>query len=280
MSSLSQEDLDAGWDDVDVAARQATLVEANTIPPSSMIRKKQEVALASLVASSSERVRKQPVVRDAAAMPTDAHERHRKPAELDGEQPIAASEAGNPAENAPDDRAEQRIGEPEPTPADLRQSSRATRHRSRWLVLGALAVVSLGSAYLIVRHNRHAQVTARATLPTRVTEGVRTAKLAPVVRDPVEKAVGQVTVVAAPAVVQGPASASGQLGESFSDAFVKHAASINSNWADAKKRNRVAETQSASRPKPGVNASGENPLDVLDQLEKVRKAKKASATQP
>jgi len=69
--------------------------------------------------------------------------------------------------------------------------------------------------------------------------------------------------------------------ESFADAFVKHAASANSNWAEVKKRIKAADTQSANRPnQTGVNASSDNPLGLLEQLEKTRKAKKQTSSQP
>jgi len=69
--------------------------------------------------------------------------------------------------------------------------------------------------------------------------------------------------------------------ESFADAFVKHAASANSNWAEVKKRIKAADAQSANRPnQTGVNASNDNPLGLLDQLEKARKAKKQTSSQP
>jgi len=69
--------------------------------------------------------------------------------------------------------------------------------------------------------------------------------------------------------------------ESFADAFVKHAATANSNWAEVKKRIKATDAQSANRPnQTGVSASSDNPLGLLDQLEKARKAKKQTSSQP
>ena len=74
-------------------------------------------------------------------------------------------------------------------------------------------------------------------------------------------------------------AASKPQGESFSDAFVKHAAAVNSNWADVKKHPKAADAASINRPASAAK-SGDDPLNVLDQLEKARKAKKQAASRP
>ena len=82
---------------------------------------------------------------------------------------------------------------------------------------------------------------------------------------------------ARPAVNASPAS------ESFSDAFVKHAAAVNSNWAEVKKHTRATDTAQVNRPAAagaGTAKANDNPLDLLDKLEKARKAKKQSPSKP
>jgi hypothetical protein len=69
--------------------------------------------------------------------------------------------------------------------------------------------------------------------------------------------------------------------ESFADAFLKHAASANSSWAEVKKRTKAADSQFANRSnQPAASAASDNPLGVLDQLEIARKAKKQTSGQP
>ncbi len=79
-----------------------------------------------------------------------------------------------------------------------------------------------------------------------------------------------------------PASDNNTQRESFSEAFVKHAASVNSNWAEVKKRSKVSEpnqsVRSAASGNPSNTTPAANPLDVLDKLEKARKAKKTGGS--
>ncbi len=75
-----------------------------------------------------------------------------------------------------------------------------------------------------------------------------------------------------------PAAAAGvgAQAESFSDAFAKHAATVNSSWAEVKKRPKLVESSGQPiKPNTASNAKADdNPLDLLDKLEKARKAKK------
>ena len=74
-----------------------------------------------------------------------------------------------------------------------------------------------------------------------------------------------------------PPSGASPQAESFSDAFVKHAATVNSSWAEVKKRPRFSESSQPAKSASTAHATAsDNPLDVLDKLEKARKAKKSS----
>jgi hypothetical protein len=80
-----------------------------------------------------------------------------------------------------------------------------------------------------------------------------------------------------------PAASAGPASESFSDAFVKHAAAVNSNWAEVKKHPRATDTAQVNRPAAagaGTAKANDDPLDLLDKLEKARKAKKQSPSKP
>jgi ABC-type proline/glycine betaine transport system ATPase subunit len=90
------------------------------------------------------------------------------------------------------------------------------------------------------------------------------------------------TVGSVSAVQTGvPARVPADPAESFSEAFVKHAASANSKWTDLKKRPKVIDPSQPSKPTQASGAKEDNnPMDVLNKLEKARKAKKLVGNAP
>ena len=78
-----------------------------------------------------------------------------------------------------------------------------------------------------------------------------------------------------------PAAATAGQAESFSESFVKHAASVDSKWGDVKKRPKVVDSNHPTKSSGAVDtAANDNPLEILNKLEKVRKAKKQAADTP
>jgi hypothetical protein len=154
-------------------------------------------------------------------------------------------------------------------------------------LLSAVASVALVISYWALHGGNRARPSAQ------VSTSSRTAPLSPI--GPFKSQADDIVVNAAvnakapfePVKVPAGANQAGvepgsvAQAESFADAFAKHAASANSNWAEVKRRIKAADAQSANRSnQAGVSASSDNPLGLLDQLEKTRKAKKQTSSQP
>ena len=151
----------------------------------------------------------------------------------------------------------------------------------RTIAIAAAAALFLVVGFLTIR-SRHTQrdqplvqskigdIQAQHVAPVSVPNPASTASEAAAVAK-------SAVPIGAPAPVR-PAPATGAQAESFSDAFVKHAATANSSWADVKKRPKAIESSQVNKPNAASNAkANDNPLDVLDKLEKARKAKKSVA---
>ena len=179
-------------------------------------------------------------------------------------------------------------------PAVARTEGAGTRSRQlRVMLWSAAALIGLGIGYVAL-HVRHAN--QQVAQPVNVTnvESKAINAAAPPARDPLAPSAPEVKAASDSVPAANSATLAGKAvnvdsasprpqSESFSDAFVKHAATVNSNWADVKKRPRVSESNSSSRPAAvaaPASKTGDDPLNVLDQLEKARKAKKQSANHP
>jgi len=167
------------------------------------------------------------------------------------------------------------------------QQSLGHAHALRIALWSAVASAALLISYWALHGGNSARPSAQASTSSRI------APLSPIgpsktqAEDIVIKTAVNAKVRSEPVEVPARANKAGiepesvAQAESFADAFAKHAASANSNWAEVKKRIKSADAQSANRPnQTGANASSDNPLGLLDQLEKARKAKKQTSGQP
>ena len=176
------------------------------------------------------------------------------------------------------------VDEPAAVGVTLRSDTeRHTIRHWRTIAIAAAAALFLVVGLLTIR-SRHAQ-TSRDQVQTKISD-IQAQQVAPVsVSNPASTA-GEAAAVAKSAVPTQigapqpvrPAPATGAQSESFSDAFAKHAATVNSSWADVKKRPKAIESSQLNKTNAASNAKGnDSPLDVLDKLEKARKAKSSVA---
>jgi hypothetical protein len=165
-------------------------------------------------------------------------------------------------------------------------TSVAKRGKSTALVLGAAAVLMGGLALFVLRP-KHAPTPVRMgtepapqlVQPAAVNNvnpevPVASAESAPSAN---QAAIASAAPPLATAAASAAPSASSSLtnGESFTDAFIKHAAKKDAKWADMKvkagaSKSTGAAPGAAKPPQPGNS----DPLDVLKRLEDSRKAKR------
>lgn len=162
-------------------------------------------------------------------------------------------------------------------------SGRAPVRNLRLLVWSTAALVGLVISYWLVHSGNKPRPDAHSTVslsaPLSLTGSSKSQADAVVVN----AAVRPMRPIDTPARANkiGVEPGSTVQAESFADAFAKHAASANSNWAEVMKRSKSTDAQSTNRSnQPAASASTDNPLGVLDQLEKARKAKKQTSGQP
>ncbi len=178
--------------------------------------------------------------------------------------------------------------QPEPValeaPSSATTESFAIRH---WRSIALAAAVALFAvAGLLSIRSKHSQArTEKPTVSTKIGD-MQSGRATPgVISNPAAVPIEAAAIArtAAPVAIGAPeparpTPAAGAQAESFSDAFVKHAATVNSSWADVKKRPKAVESSQSNKPVAASAAkTNDNPLDVLDKLEKARKAKKAGA---
>lgn len=337
MSSLSQEDLDAGWAEIDAAVSRVPLesmvapakkadarnpdltenqpeidagatllkpdivatVEANATQSESAILPEPESVPPQSVVTENATVRtgrrenvplKEPFIpveqksqllaSTLVDIPVDhpADDRTRAVVSVDMadsagfvEAPVAALPGSTTA--LADSVAERGVP---PAPA----AGRHTRRQWRTLVAAGVALALVVCALVSMRAGRkrvrHAQMKpqptlsqmVRAALPAKAPEAK--GSLVPNLADS-NSAAG---TVAAPQATA--ASSANSRSESFSDAFVKHAAKVDSNWANVEKRARTLESSQTTKGAGLPTKSTDDPLDVLDKLEKARKSKQST----
>jgi hypothetical protein len=133
----------------------------------------------------------------------------------------------------------------------------------RMIAIAAAATVALVVGLLAIRSKQRSRAPEQSAAVTRVA--------------PIQPGPALPIAVGAPESAR-PTSSTGasSQAESFSDSFAKHAATVNSSWAQVKKRPRAVESNQSVKPTAAASAKTEdNPLDVLDKLERARKAKKS-----
>ena len=133
----------------------------------------------------------------------------------------------------------------------------------RMIAIAAVATVALVVGLLAIRSKQRSRAPEQSAAVTRVA--------------PIQPGPALPIAVGAPESAR-PTSSTGasSQAESFSDSFAKHAATVNSSWAQVKKRPRAVESNQSVKPTAAASAKTEdNPLDVLDKLERARKAKKS-----
>jgi len=191
--------------------------------------------------------------------------------------PDARIESQPPSDSAKEEQRTVEVAPSQPTP------SFAIAHWRMIAVAGA-ALLALIVGLLLIRskhQTRLQQERSRAAHVVPVQQGLPA--VAHGEQTPPRVSVATAASGAVPATTrQAPASDNNAQKESFSEAFVKHAASVNSNWAEVKKRPKVSEpsqpVRSAASGNPSNAKPAANPLDVLDKLEKARKAKKTGGS--
>jgi len=177
------------------------------------------------------------------------------------------------------------LGLDEPAAVEVapRAESYAIRHW-KTIAIAAAAALFLLAGLLAIRSK---QAQTRRAQPVALSKigDIQSDHVAPAVASNPASTAGEAAAVAksaaptqigAPEPVR-PTPATGAQTESFSDAFVKHAASVNSSWAEVKKHPKAIDSSQLNKPTAASNAkANDNPLDVLDKLEKARKAKKSA----
>jgi hypothetical protein len=179
------------------------------------------------------------------------------------------------------------LGFDEPVAVAVASTSNAESFAIRhWRTIAIAAAVTLFLvAGLFSMRSKHTQTRSdKPAVPTKMGE-IQLEHVAPVVVSNPAIAASEAAAtrpattaeIGAPEPVR-PAAVSGAQAESFSDAFVKHAATVNSSWAEVKKRPKAVESSQSNKPVAAGNAKANDssPLDVLDKLEKARKAKKSA----
>jgi hypothetical protein len=158
----------------------------------------------------------------------------------------------------------------------------AVRHW-RTIAIASTAALLLIVGLLAIRAKHTQTRRNQPAVPERIGD-VQAQRVAPALAHPTTTA-GEAVATAKPAASAEigapeparPTPVAGAQAESFSDAFVKHAATVNSNWAEVKKRPKAIESSQSNKPAAASNAkANDNPLDLLDKLEKARKAKKSA----
>lgn len=185
---------------------------------------------------------------------------------------VARSPSSPVLESPPDEPMAVELAPLLPTPSIV------VRHWRLVVVAGA-AMVALVAGLLAIRSKHQAKVLEQRASVMNVVA----AKPDPASPIAVTGSSANVETVASAAIGapepthSAPTLVASPQAESFSDAFVKHAATVNSNYAEAKKRPRAPEAGQPVRPAATSNAkASEDPLDLLDKLEKARKAKKSA----
>ena len=172
----------------------------------------------------------------------------------------------------PDEPMAVELAPPQSTPSFVVQNWRL-------IAVASAAMVVLVAGLLVIRSKHHAKVLEQRAPVTNV---------APAKPDPALPIAVTGSSVKVEPVASGrmgapessrsaPTMGASPQAESFSDAFVKHAATVNSNYAEVMKRPRVSEAGQPVRSAAPSNAkASDDPLDLLDKLEKARKAKKSA----
>jgi hypothetical protein len=193
---------------------------------------------------------------------------------------VAYAPAGNKASVKPLQSVD--LGGDEPAAVALAPRAKAESYAiQHWrsIAIAATAALFLAAVLFAIR-SKHAQT--KQDKPAVLMVETHSEHVAPVVISNPPNTASEAARMAKPAAsaeigapepVRSPPAAA----ESFSDAFVKHAATFNSSWAEVKKRPKAIESNQLNKPVAAGSAkANDNPLDVLDKLEKARKAKKTT----